>query len=261
MGTNTTIPWAHHTFNPWWGCVKIRPGCANCYAEKLDNRFGSHWGRYERRRFFGGSHWGEPRAWNRKAEKAGERHRVFCGSMCDVFEQLLVGHPDRETMHGARLRLFSLILETPNLDWFLLTKRAENISDMLPSQYLPNVWLGVTAENQAAADEQIPILLSVPASVRFVSYEPAIGPIDFGPFLSVAADRGRDGAMNLGVDWLIAGAESGHGARLMDEGWMRSARDQCVWSKTPFFYKQRIEDGRKIEMPELDGRTWAEFPK
>lgn len=262
MGANTAIPWAHHTFNPWWGCVKKRAGCTNCYASAFDHRFGGdHWGPDARRRFFGDAHWNKPRAWDRKAAKAGERRRVFCGSMCDVFEQLPTGHPDYFAMYEARMHLWLLIARTPNLDWLLLTKRAENISNMLSSQYLPNVWLGVTTENQAAADEQIPLLLDVPAAVWFVSYEPAIGPLD------LQFERGyllpSDPALRRTprIDWVIAGAESATDARPMNEDWVRDLRDQCTESVTPFFYKQRIDDGRKIEMPELDGKVWAEFPE
>jgi protein gp37 len=87
MGKETAISWTHHTFNPWWGCQRVSPGCTNCYAETFDKRIGGkHWGPTAPRRFFGPKHWAEPLKWARAAAKAGERHRVFCASMADVFE-------------------------------------------------------------------------------------------------------------------------------------------------------------------------------
>lgn len=119
-------------------------------------------------------------------------------------------------------------------------------------QPLPNVWLGVSCENQATADERIPLLLETPAAVRFVSAEPLLGPIDLHPK--------TDNTYRL-LDWLIAGAESGHGARDMDEDWVRSLRDQCVAAGVAFFYKQKAIRGKKFPLPELDGKVWAEFPR
>lgn len=121
MGKDTGITWTDSTFNPWWGCEKVSPGCTNCYAATFDKRVGGdHWGAKAGRRFFGDKHWREPEKWNRDAAKSGERHRVFCASMADVFE-------DRDDLVQPRIRLFHLISETPNLDWLLLTKRPENI--------------------------------------------------------------------------------------------------------------------------------------
>lgn len=143
MGENSKIEWTHHTFNTWWGCVKVSPACDNCYAESLSKRFGDHWGPKAEYRTFSDKHWNEPLRWNRAAEKAGERHRVFCASMADVF--------DNRAPEGARERLWALIRQTPHLDWLLLTKRPQNIAEMLPEDWgdgYPNVWLGVTVENQ-----------------------------------------------------------------------------------------------------------------
>ncbi len=261
MGENTRISWADHTFNYVWGCTKVSEGCKNCYAESVDRRFhqGGNWGPNGRRRFFGPKHWNGPRRWNRAAAAAGFRARVFCASMADVFEELPLGHPDRGELALARLELWELIKETPNLDWLLLTKRPENFRHMLPDpviriDYMPNVWLGVTAENQAEADRRIPVLLDTHASVRFVSYEPALGPLAVSQWL-------RTAELPNGIDWLIAGAESGRGARPMDEDWVRDVRDQCAPTAAHFFYKQRIKGGRKVELPELDGRQWAEVPQ
>ncbi len=138
MGKDTAISWCHHTFNPWHGCEKVSPGCANCYAEAFSKRIGRDiWGRGKPRRFFGDKHWAEPRKWNEDAMRAGERRRVFCASMADVFEAdgSLVAH---------RERLWLLIESTPHLDWLLLTKRPENAAGMAPwrGRWPANVWLG-----------------------------------------------------------------------------------------------------------------------
>lgn len=109
MGKNSKIEWTHHTWNPWWGCVKVSQGCEHCYAETFAKRTGhSIWGpaKTTQRRTFGDKHWAEPLKWDADAAKAGERHRVFCASMADVFED----HPQ---LHAERPRLWSLIAQTP----------------------------------------------------------------------------------------------------------------------------------------------------
>lgn len=293
MTRNSKIPWTDHTFNPWWGCAKVSPGCKNCYAAAFDHRLGGeHWGVDAPRKFQSDKYWDAPLRWNEAAVKAGKRPRVFCGSMCDVFE--MHSGPIMVQLYEARQRLWRLIERTPHLDWLLLTKRPEN-SDLVPADWSltilrpRNVWLGVTAENQEHADTRIPRLLasSWPAK-RFVSYEPAIGPVDFDPPYCQygCCERygrdvalGTDGAtpfcghcesemgfgawldpLNGGIDWVIAGAESGHGARPMNEDWIRAVRDQCERAYVPFMYKQKIEDGKKVELPLLDGAQWAQFP-
>ena len=127
MAEQTRIEWTHHTWSPWWGCVKVSAGCKNCYADALSHRWGFHiWGPNAERRFFAGKHWNDPIRWNREAEKAHERRRVF-PSMCDPFE-------DRPDLVEPRQRMFALIDQTPWLDWLLCTKRPENIQRMWPAQ-------------------------------------------------------------------------------------------------------------------------------
>lgn len=120
---------------------------------------------------------------------------------------------------------------------------------------LPNVWLGVSAEDEPHWDKRVPVLMQCPAAVRYVSAEPLIGRISVD--LDDIGYRDQEGRM---LDWLIAGAESGPGARPMDEDWVRKLRDDCQREGAKFFYKQKLEDGRKVGLPELDGRVWAEFP-
>lgn len=119
MAKNSRIEWTTHTFNPWWGCVKVSPACKHCYAESWAKRVGSNvWGIKAERRFFGDKHWSEPVKWNAAAAASGMRARVFCASMADVFE-------DRRDLDVHRIRLWKLIEATPRLDWLLLTKRPE----------------------------------------------------------------------------------------------------------------------------------------
>ena len=212
MGESTKIEWCHHTFNPWWGCTRVSPGCGHCYAETFDKRIGGHhWGAQSERRTFGDKHWAEPLKWDREAAAAGERRRVFCASMADIFE-------DHPALEPHRQRLWELIANCLSLDWLLLTKRPENFGSMLPwrsgprpprtgdvatvactdlcHKPWPHVWLGVTAEDQQRADERVPVLLSTPAAVRFMSYEPALGPVDLRRWLEPfwwSPDQGPDG--------------------------------------------------------------------
>lgn len=245
MGEISKIPWTNATFNPWLGCQKISPGCAHCYAESQHKRmpFGNLWGPDAERHVTSDDYWRQPLKWNAAAEKTGERRRVFCGSMCDVMEDL----PELEPI---RHRLYSLICQTLSVDWLLLTKRPENFRRFLPEAWLrkpmPNVWLMTTIESDRFY-ERADALVSVPAVVHGLSLEPLLGPL-------------RGLPLNH-IEWAIVGAESGHNARPFDEDWARVIRDQCHYSGTPFFYKQRIENGRKVELPELDGRVWQQFPE
>lgn len=246
MGSTTAISWTDHTFNPWWGCQRVSPGCEHCYAEAFAKRVGSKvWGKAAPRRFFGDKHWAEPLRWNRAAEAAGQRRRVFCASMADVFE-------DRPDLNAPRARLFNLIDSTPWLDWQLLTKRPENVAHLVPELWRrggwpPNVWLGTTVEDQRRAEERIPRLLDHPAAVRFLSCEPLLG----------AVDLTREPTH---IDWVIVGGESGPKHRPLDLGAARSLRDQCVSAGVPFFFKQVGGRTPTTGGDQLDGETWKQFP-
>jgi len=162
VAKDSDIEWTHHTFNPWWGCVKLSPACAHCYAETWARRFGDElWGGDAPRRFFSGHHWREPLRWNSEADKQGIRARVFCASMADVFEP-------RTDLDPWRDKLWALIEKTPHLDWLLLTKRPGHIKNVYPWAHNPreNVWLGTTAENQRWATRRIERLIAVDAHVR-----------------------------------------------------------------------------------------------
>lgn len=228
MGKETAIEWTHHTFNPWWGCVRVSAACDHCYAETWAKRLGEVvWGPKSDRRFFGDAHWKEPLKWNAEAAAQGIRKRVFCASMADVFE-------NRPDLVPHRQRLLDLIDQTPHLDWLLLTKRIHLVKKQLPKGYKfpSNVWLGTTVENQAEANKRIRHLLefSTPA-VRFLSCEPLLGPLDLEAFL-VKNENG------IRVDWVIAGGESGPGARPMEPQWPEDLRKQCSAAKVAFHFKQ-----------------------
>src|SRR5690606_20203576 len=207
MADKTLIAWTDHTFNPWMGCTKVSEGCRNCYAATLTkNRMGLDlWGPTKKRKRTSETNWKKPIQWNRKAEVEKKPRRVFCASLGDVFE-------DTPECNFWRNDLWNLIKSTPWLDWQLLTKRPQNIKKFLPDDWGEgyfNVWLGTSIENNRVAYRG-PILTSVPAIVHFVSYEPAIGPLD---------------QLDLtDIEWLIYGGESGPGYRDHDIQWARDIR-------------------------------------
>ncbi|ARE40874.1 Bacteriophage protein gp37 [Rhodovulum sp. P5] len=252
MGENSKIEWTTHTFNPWWGCVKVSEACKHCYAEAWARRVGQDvWGPKSDRRFFGETHWEAPEAWNRRLEGTGQRARVFCASMADVFE-------DRRDLDPHRARLWALIEATPNLDWLLLTKRPELVRGLAPwgAEWPLNVWLGTTVENQKRADENLPELASVPAKVRFISAEPLLGPLDLRAYLHA-------------ISWVITGGESGPKARPASPSWFRSLLVQCMEADVPFHFKQWGDwvPGDGINLPQRRtqqapmGQSWCAWGK
>jgi protein gp37 len=275
MGQNSAIEWTDHTFNPWWGCTRVSPACAHCYAETLARRTGSAQLWQGERRRTSEANWQQPLRWNRQAQREGRRYRVFSASMADVF--------DNQVPEDWRQDLWALIFHTPHLDWLLLTKRPQNIAKMLPNDATawsrevdhkwgwpwPNVWLGTTAENQEEADRRIPHLLAAPAAVRFLSCEPLLGPAHLRSWL-----RHHNGNC---INWVIAGGESGPGARPSHPDWFRGLRDQCAGAGVPFFFKQwgdykpsfapdgtahmlRVPGGKKAAGRLLDGIEHNAFP-
>lgn len=245
---NSKIQWTNHTFNPWIGCSKVHAGCTHCYAEELmANRYGRvEWGKDGTRSKT--KTWRDPIRWNQLAKQTGERHRVFCASLADVFE-------DRAELRPWRADLFKLIDRTPHLDWLMLTKRPENVASMWHTQVyvdfdgeewgkcVPtlkrfkrnNVWLGTSPCNQETAEKSIPHLMKCRdlANCLFLSAEPLIGPIDISAWLPTLA-----APMRPAVDWVIVGGESGHGARPCHKEWIRSILYQCHSAGVPCFVKQ-----------------------
>lgn len=262
---STKIPWVRNpdgtpgeSWNPTLGCTK---NCSYCYMRDLHNRRHEAWkqGRmhncYRQRfedpiclpeRLERPLHWRKPRA-------------VFVDSAGDLF--------DPAVPFDFAAAVWGVMAACPQHTFQVLTKRPERMLEWMrwlekyePDEVapweivrrpLPNVWLGVTVEDQARADERIPLLLQCEAAVRFVSAEPLLGSVQ----LPHEFKRLRSRA------WIVAGSEGGHGARPMDLDWVRSLRDQCQRAAVPFFYKAGPDEtGRRVEMPLLDGRQWAEFP-
>lgn len=241
MSQSTLIEWTDSTFNPWWGCTRVAPGCDHCYAASLDKRTGgAHWEPGSTPRTMSAENWRKPSRWNRLAQADGKRHKVFCGSMCDW--------TDRNAPAGQLDRLWQLIRDTPQLDWQLLTKRAPRIATCLPSDWLggyDNVWLGVTVEDRKHGLPRLEALRDIPARVRFLSIEPLLEDL---------------GEINLsGIHWVIVGGESGPGARPMGAGWVENIRRQCEAAGVAFFFKQwggRTSKGGCL----IEGREIKQWP-
>jgi protein gp37 len=244
MAENSKIEWCDHTFNPWLGCTKVSAACDHCYAEGWAKRSGLvQWGNAPRRRTSVAT-WAQPFKWNRAAEKSGTRPRVFCASLADWL--------DNQAPDSWRDDLAQVIEGTPNLDWLLLTKRPQNWSKHSPwhdDDVPANVWLGVTAENQEEFDRRWPRIAEIPASVHFVSYEPALGPVTF-----------LNRPSHYLPEWIIAGGESGPGFRAPDPGWFRSLRNECAAHGVPFLFKQWGGRTPKAGGRLLDGTTHDGYP-
>jgi protein gp37 len=262
MSEHTKIEWATASWNPWIGCTKVSPGCLNCYAEKsaptrvarADGR--ELWGKGHPRQRTSAANWKLPIKWNIAAGlSGGERPRIF-PSLCDWL--------DDEVPIEWLADLLNLIYLTQNLDWLLLTKRPQNFLKRMDaaaalwacdgsywetpqarayhSMISPwrvgaaprNVWVGVSVEDQARADERIPWLLPIPARVRFLSVEPLIGAVDlFTDEQDPPVPHGSGG-----IDWVIVGGESGAHSRPCNTDWIRRIVKLCKYCEVPVFVKQ-----------------------
>jgi protein gp37 len=250
VGDRTAIEWCDATFNPWWGCVEVSPGCDHCYARTDAKRYGhAVWGKDQERRFFRDKHWDEPMRWDRRARRDGRRWRVFCASMADVLEERddQVGrYLDQE-----RQRLWALIAMTEATDWLLLTKRPQNYARLVPPDILalPHVWPGTTVESSAYLWRLEHLLRLECAGPAWLSYEPALEGLELGPYLPspdgfcvdyTDPDRGRRHLDDDGraLEWVLIGGESGPGARPFDINWARTVMAQCRSGGVPIFVKQ-----------------------
>lgn len=324
------IEWTDYTFNPWIGCTKVSAGCKNCYAERENKyrKWTDGWGPGATRKRTSPANWKMPILWDMTRwficpecgwrgpegeaalnnfgmlrcpacdcgnELEETRARVFCASLADVF--------DEEVPDEWRDDLRRLMHSTPNLDWLILTKRVEKMVDYFEQEPFffmgSNLWMGVSIEDQKSADFRIPYLFRVHAEKRFISYEPALGPVDFTripvPGLEpiTASCLGYDQHSFIQVhpdyriNWIIMGGESGPGARPLHPDWARSVLDQCQAAGVPFFFKQwgewtpyyplhknlaNVKEtwingryfyrvGKEAAGRMLDGRTWDEYPE
>lgn len=288
MAENSKIEWTDSTFNPWIGCAKISPGCSHCYAEhetpvRVARANGRElWGKGAQRQRTSESNWKQPLKWDRESGEGVEegllldkdirRHRVFCASLSDWLDDEVPGE--------WRSDLLRLIWKCHNLDFLMLSKRIENFYSLCWSalfhaeeqgyepgfeewlrQWLDgetppaNVWIGTTVEDQKRADERIPLLLQIPAKVRFLSVEPMLEAIDltrnwysthnWHNCLTGQTGMGRstdisgeDRPIKGKIDWVINGGESGPKKRPIQLDWMRSIRDQCKAAGVAYFAKQ-----------------------
>jgi len=268
MSENSKIEWCDHTFNPWEGCEKVSPGCKNCYAEARNKRWGGgvakNWGHGASRRRTSENNWKQPLKWNRAAEFAEVRPRVFCASLADWLDPAV----DPQWLSD----LLFLISATRHLDWLLLTKRPQlfrermesvmalnDVSSQIAARWLANcdspphnIWVGTSVEDQARAQERIPELYEIPARIRFLSCEPLLEAVNLWDWLC-------EPICPL-VDWVIVGGESGSNARVFSPDWARELQAQCLFSVTPFFMKQM--GGTRKPFPEIPAELMVrEFPR
>lgn len=235
MSDNSTIEWTDSTWNPVTGCSKVSPGCAHCYAETFAERFrGVPDHPYEQG--FDLRLWPErltvPLLWRKP-------RRIFVNSMSDLFHE---GIPENYVAE-----IFAVMREASWHQFQILTKRHERLAELAPRLPWPdNVWMGVTIENNRWV-HRADYLRSVPAAVRFISAEPLLGPL---PDLDLS-----------GIDWLIAGGESGPVRRLPKAEWFVELRDRCQAANVAFFFKQWGGRHPKAGGRDLDGRTWDEYPR
>jgi protein gp37 len=266
MSDNSAIEWTDATWNPVTGCSKVSEGCRNCYAEALSLRFGRSkkpWAAQfaaenvvlHPERLTQPLRWRDPRM-------------IFVNSMSDLFHERI---PD--DFIG---QIFAVMGEASHHTFQVLTKRPErmlNWQQRHPQLSPPNVWLGVSVENQQAADERISLLMYAQAEVRFLSCEPLLGPVnltDVRPSEVEHYDILRGRLYGLGrlaeprvaprIDWVIVGGESGPRHRPMDLNWARDLRDQCVEANVPFFFKQVGGRTPKAGGRVLDDQTWDQLP-
>jgi protein gp37 len=329
VSDTSKIEWTDATWNVVTGCEKVSPGCDNCYAETFAERWRGTKGHHfetgfdltlRPERLMLPLRWKKPR-------------KVFVNSMSDLF------HKDIPDEYIARV--FAVMALTPQHTYQVLTKRHGRMRSLVgnpefeklvdyellhfpplsdsrltgrswplpkPGWPLPNVWLGVSVEDQKRADLRVPALLETPAAIRFLSCEPLLGPVDLKQAVrTMGSERGHGLTASFvhaggccrkfhGIDWVIVGGESGHGARPMSPDWARTLRDQCAAAEVPYLFKQwgeyqptdwkvigRPSDkrnvlvgdpidtlghrwemrrvGKKAAGRELDGRTWDEFPE
>lgn len=263
MAENSKIEWTHHTANLWWGCTKVHKGCDNCYAEYFsDVRYKNNlWGKDALRKRIK-SAFSNLDKWQKLASQAGEIHRVFVGSMMDIFEKpkpLLNPVDGFQTTGDLREELFGRIHEGryPNLLFLLLTKRPSNINKMIPFTWLDNppsnVMYGASVVDQKSANDVARHFKKVNGE-KFLSVEPLLEPVDLKAFMTW-----YDGWLPT-ISWVIVGGESGHNKRPFNCNWARDIRDFCKNYANrfdiPFFFKQ-ID---KIQ-PIPDDLMIREFPE
>jgi protein gp37 len=250
MADKSKIEWTEATWNPVTGCSKVSQGCKNCYAEREWPRLSAprpNSNIYTGRKFTDvqthPDRLEQPLLWKKP-------RMIFVNSMSDLFHE--------DVSDGFIADVFNVMAEAKQHTFQVLTKRAERMRDFFCGTsgmgcgglFMPNVWLGVSVEDQATANERIPFLLDIQTHVRWISAEPLLGPIDLTQIVGASGEtwnvldrqEAEDAAIEGGCDgiinWVVAGGESGPHARPMHPEWVRSLRDQCAAAEVPFFFKQ-----------------------
>jgi protein gp37 len=234
MSDGSTIEWTEATWNPVTGCSKVSPGCAHCYAETFAERWRGIPGHPYEQGF-------DLRLWPGRLSKPLEWKRprlIFVNSMSDLFHE--------DVPFDFVLRVFETMVRAQHHTFQVLTKRHERLAELAPDlPWAPNIWMGVSIENRRFV-HRADYLRRTPAAVKFISAEPLLGPLE---------------GLNLdGIDWLIAGGESGPGHRPVKAEWIRDTRDRTVDAGVAFFFKQWGGHRPKANGRELDGRLWDEMP-
>ncbi len=239
MSDHSSIEWTDATWNPIRGCTKITAGCAHCYAETFAERFRGVPGHPYEQGFdlrFVPEKLAQPLEWRTS-------RMIFVNSMSDLFH---------EDVPEDYIQKVSRVMQLANWHTYqVLTKRSERLRDVLSTRLAqaagePHIWWGVSVENRKQGLPRIEHLRTSPAAVRFLSVEPlleSLGPIDL-----------------TGIDWVIVGGESGHGARPLEESWVVEIQEQCRDANVPFFFKQWGGRLKKKNGRELRGRTYDEKP-
>lgn len=273
--SKTKIAWTEQTWNPIVGCTRISPGCQHCYAERMAKRLiamgqEKYKGTIDKNdRWSGVLNFGSEKTLNEPIRNC-KPTMYFVNSMSDLFHEALPFWMIKavwQVMYNANWHTFQILTKRAEF----MKERTRELSNIFG--LLPNVWLGVSVENQQYADERIPHLLQTPAVVRFLSCEPLLGPIDLtgktvdgvwidpdyaklDPHLADIVER-----EGWWINWVIVGGESGPDARPMKPEWARSLRDQCQAAGVPFFFKQWGGVNKKAAGRLLDGVEWSQFPQ
>lgn len=267
MANNSKIEWTQATWNPITGCDKVSQGCKNCYAEIMHRRLMKMHPRKYSKPFLGNIQWHID---DLKTPTNTKKPTVFfVNSMSDLWH--------KDVPFDFIDAVFSEMSRNERHTFQILTKRPEIALKFFNARaghaWTKNVWIGVSVEDQKAADERIPLLLQIPAAIRFLSCEPLLGPIDLIACTTWPPDKcpycdfiGRGILDENGrmcpecssymdrmpmIDWVIVGGESGHKARPMHPDWVRAIRDQCNACSVPFFFKQWGQWGPEEKAIEL----------
>lgn len=233
MAKKSAIEWCDSAWSPWRGCTKVSSGCKNCYAERRSKWTGEDFSTVIRSK----TTFNDPLKWK-------ESRRIFVGHLSDFF------HKDADRW---RKEAMDIIFLAAQHTYLILTKRPERVNETIMKGWWHvclNAWLGVSVENNDQIN-RLSLLYPIPASKKFLSAEPLLGPLDLSEHMGF-------------IDWVITGGESGLNARPMDLDWVRDIRDQCDNHGVPFFHKQH-GGSKKINGTwggcELDGKIWNDLPE